>query len=184
MMVDSGAAAASHAAPHEIAESSPTKDVPSSSDEEAAPAVKASPPAIASSGHDAAEPPSADRTPGVPDTPGSLEASPDLAQLNDFPYQEDPELIHIEEEHYRSGPASANFFCRARLPPSPDKRQRKSTDGSPREGDQEINVGHAYHFRHKEFYLSLEDRTRIINNAPIDLKRRVPEALPALCPLG
>eukprot|EP00959_Pyramimonas_sp_CCMP1952_P214688 4492826-Pyramimonas_sp.AAC.1 len=47
MMVDSGAAAASHAAPHEVAESSPAKDVPSSSDEEAAPAVKASPPAVA-----------------------------------------------------------------------------------------------------------------------------------------
>eukprot|EP00959_Pyramimonas_sp_CCMP1952_P010860 227588-Pyramimonas_sp.AAC.1 len=84
MMVDSGAAAASHAAPYEVAESFPTKDDPSSSDEEAAPAAKAPPPAVASIGHDAAEPSSVDRTLGAPDTLGSLEASPDLTHLNDF----------------------------------------------------------------------------------------------------
>eukprot|EP00959_Pyramimonas_sp_CCMP1952_P156206 3266927-Pyramimonas_sp.AAC.1 len=69
MMVYSGAVAAMHAAPHEAAESSPTKDVQSSSDEAAAPAAKATPPVVAPSGHDVAEPSPADRTPGVPDTP-------------------------------------------------------------------------------------------------------------------
>eukprot|EP00959_Pyramimonas_sp_CCMP1952_P353766 7411770-Pyramimonas_sp.AAC.1 len=81
-MVDSGAAAASHAAPYEVAESSLTKVC--SSDEEDAPPAKAPPRAAASSGNNAAEPSSVDRTLGIPDTPGSLEASPDLTQLNDF----------------------------------------------------------------------------------------------------
>eukprot|EP00959_Pyramimonas_sp_CCMP1952_P271547 5676907-Pyramimonas_sp.AAC.1 len=82
MMVDSGAAAAPRAAPRKVAESSPAK--PCSPDGGEAPAAKAPPPAAASSGHNAAEPSSVDRTPGAPDAPGSLEASPDRTQLNDF----------------------------------------------------------------------------------------------------
>eukprot|EP00959_Pyramimonas_sp_CCMP1952_P364125 7625247-Pyramimonas_sp.AAC.1 len=63
-MVDSGAAAASRAAPQEVADSSPTK--PCFSDEGDALAAEAPPPAAASSGHRAAEPPSMDQTPGCP----------------------------------------------------------------------------------------------------------------------
>eukprot|EP00959_Pyramimonas_sp_CCMP1952_P203256 4250478-Pyramimonas_sp.AAC.1 len=67
MMVDSGADAASRAAPREAAEYSPTKL--GSSEEEDAPAAKAPPPDAAPSGHRAAEPPSVDRAPDVQDTP-------------------------------------------------------------------------------------------------------------------
>eukprot|EP00959_Pyramimonas_sp_CCMP1952_P083775 1751867-Pyramimonas_sp.AAC.1 len=84
MQVDSGAVDATHAAPYEVAESSPTREVHSFSDDEAALAVKAAPPVAAPSGQDVAEPPSANRAPGVPDAPGSLEASPDLGDLHEF----------------------------------------------------------------------------------------------------
>eukprot|EP00959_Pyramimonas_sp_CCMP1952_P404729 8482081-Pyramimonas_sp.AAC.1 len=33
----------------------------------------------------------------------------------------------MEEEHYRPGPASENFFRRVSLPPAPDRRQRQPT---------------------------------------------------------
>eukprot|EP00959_Pyramimonas_sp_CCMP1952_P279959 5853203-Pyramimonas_sp.AAC.1 len=69
MQVDSGAVDATHAAPYEVAESSPTKEVHSSSDDAAAPAAKATPPAVAPSGQDVAEPSPANRTPGVPGAP-------------------------------------------------------------------------------------------------------------------
>eukprot|EP00959_Pyramimonas_sp_CCMP1952_P290804 6083230-Pyramimonas_sp.AAC.1 len=52
-----------------------TKELDSSPEDEAEPAVKAAPPVAAPSDQDVAEPSPATRAPGVPDTPGSLEAS-------------------------------------------------------------------------------------------------------------
>eukprot|EP00959_Pyramimonas_sp_CCMP1952_P105350 2202244-Pyramimonas_sp.AAC.1 len=170
-MVDSGARAAQPEAPQE--QSSPTS-VPS--EEEGVPAAKASPPATAPSGGLVVEILSAKQNPNAKDTPGLFEADAALAQGNVFPCDADPELITIEEEHYRSGPASVNFFCRVSLPPAPDRRQRQPTDMLPQEEDQEINVGHADSFKGRQLYVSNNEGGLIIQRTPPAMRQKVREA--------
>eukprot|EP00959_Pyramimonas_sp_CCMP1952_P382522 8015688-Pyramimonas_sp.AAC.1 len=99
MEVDTDAVDAKQTEPQERdADVSPTKELDSSSEDEAEPAVKAAPPVAAPSGQDVAEPSPATRAPGVPGTPGSLEASPSLADLITFPCQGDPQLVYSDED--------------------------------------------------------------------------------------
>eukprot|EP00959_Pyramimonas_sp_CCMP1952_P203276 4250772-Pyramimonas_sp.AAC.1 len=80
-----------------------------------------------------------------------------------------------EEEHYRSGPAFFNFFCRD-LPPAPDKRQRPPTNVLPQEDEEEIIVGHAHYFEDKELYISHDERPQVIQRTPPAMRQKIREA--------
>eukprot|EP00959_Pyramimonas_sp_CCMP1952_P251987 5265218-Pyramimonas_sp.AAC.1 len=74
------------------------------------------------------------------------------------------------------GPASGNMFCRASLPPAPDKRQSEPPPIDPRDGDQEVIVGHAVSFKGRQLSVTTEERGQIIRRTPGPMKQKVRDA--------
>eukprot|EP00959_Pyramimonas_sp_CCMP1952_P145845 3053639-Pyramimonas_sp.AAC.1 len=77
----------------------------------------------------------------------SIEAGPSITDLTGFPCQDDPATVYPDDYDIRLVPTATNFFCRETLPPSPDVRQPLPTDDPPRQGGDEVVVGHANTFK-------------------------------------
>eukprot|EP00959_Pyramimonas_sp_CCMP1952_P239562 5006707-Pyramimonas_sp.AAC.1 len=82
----------------------------------------------------------------------------------------------MEDETYPFGPASGNMFCSVSLLPAPDKRQSEPPPMDPRDGDQEVIVGHAVSSKGRQPYVSTEERGQISRRTPRPMKQKVRDA--------